>query len=231
MLIHLKNLLSTDEVAHARRLLLADDAPWVDGARSAGGQAVQRKSNRQLAQDSPSAATLRELVLAALRRDPVFFSAALPRRIFNPLFNRYEGVANHYGQHVDGAVLHSQTSGEWVRSDLSCTVFLTEPDDYDGGELVVHGAPGEAAQRIKLPAGDAILYPGTSVHEVTPVTRGERLASFLWIESMVRSGEQRRLLFEMDMALLALRQRHGESPEATRLTGVYHNLLRQWAST
>lgn len=229
MLIHLKNLLSTDEVAHARRLLLADDAPWVDGARSAGGQAVQRKSNRQLAQDSPSAATLRELVLAALRRDPVFFSAALPRRIFNPLFNRYEGVANHYGQHVDGAVLHSQTSGEWVRSDLSCTVFLTEPDDYDGGELVVHDTFGQ--QAVKLPAGDAVLYPGTSVHEVRPVTRGARIASFLWIESMVRGQEQRRLLFEMDMALLALRQRHGETDEAIRLTGTYHNLLRMWAST
>lgn len=229
MLIHLKNLLSADEVAHARRLLLADDAPWVDGARSAGGQAVQRKSNRQLAQDSPSAATLRELVLAALRRDPVFFSAALPRRIFNPLFNRYEGAANHYGQHVDGAVLHSQTSGEWVRSDLSCTVFLTEPDDYDGGELVVHDTFGQ--QAVKLPAGDAVLYPGTSVHEVRPVTRGARIASFLWIESMVRGQEQRRLLFEMDMALLALRQRHGETDEAIRLTGTYHNLLRMWAST
>ena len=229
MLIHLKNLLSTDEVAHARRLLLADDAPWVDGARSAGGQAVQRKSNRQLAQDSPSAATLRELVLAALRRDPVFFSAALPRRIFNPLFNRYEGAANHYGQHVDGAVMHSQTTGEWVRSDVSCTVFLAEPDDYDGGELVVHDTYGQ--QAVKLPAGDAVLYPGSSVHEVRPVTRGARIASFLWIESMVRGQEQRRLLFEMDMALLALRQRHGETDEAIRLTGTYHNLLRMWAST
>lgn len=229
MLIHLKNLLTADEVAQARRLLLADDAPWVDGARSAGGQAVQRKSNRQLAQDSASAATLRELILAALRRDPVFFSAALPRKIFNPLFNRYEGAANHYGQHVDGAVMHSQTTGEWVRSDVSCTVFLAEPDDYDGGELVVHDTYGQ--QAVKLPAGDAVLYPGTSVHEVRPVTRGARIASFLWIESMVRGQEQRRLLFEMDMALLALRQRHGETDEAIRLTGTYHNLLRMWAST
>ena len=229
MLIHLKNLLTADEVAQARRLLLADDAPWVDGARSAGGQAVQRKSNRQLAQDSASAATLRELILAALRRDPVFFSAALPRKIFNPLFNRYEGAANHYGQHVDGAVMHSQTTGEWVRSDVSCTVFLAEPDDYDGGELVVHDTYGQ--QAVKLPAGDAVLYPGSSVHEVRPVTRGARIASFLWIESMVRGQEQRRLLFEMDMALLALRQRHGETDEAIRLTGTYHNLLRMWAST
>jgi len=229
MLIHLKNLLTADELAQARGLLLARDAPWVDGARSAGGQAATRKSNRQLAQDSASAATLRELILAALRRDPVFFSAALPRKIFNPLFNRYEGAANHYGQHVDGAVMHSQTTGEWVRSDVSCTVFLAEPDDYDGGELVVHDTYGQ--QAVKLPAGDAVLYPGSSVHEVRPVTRGARIASFLWIESMVRGQEQRRLLFEMDMALLALRQRHGETDEAIRLTGAYHNLLRMWAST
>ena len=229
MLIHLKNLLTADEVAQARGLLLAADAPWVDGSRSAGGQAATRKSNRQLAQGSASAATLRELILAALRRDPVFFSAALPRKIFNPLFNRYEGGANHYGQHVDGAVMHSQTTGEWVRSDVSCTVFLAEPDDYDGGELVVHDTYGQ--QAVKLPAGDAVLYPGTSVHEVRPVTRGARVASFLWIESMVRGQEQRRLLFEMDMALLALRKTQGESAEATRLTGVYHNLLRMWAST
>ena len=229
MLIHLKNLLTADEVAQARGLLLAADAPWVDGARSAGGQAATRKSNRQLAQDSASAATLRELILAALRRDPVFFSAALPRKIFNPLFNRYEGEANHYGAHVDGAVLHSRADDQWVRTDVSCTVFFSHPDEYDGGELRVYDTYGE--QRVKLPAGDAVLYPGTSVHEVRPVTRGARLASFLWIESMVRSDEQRRLLFEMDMALLALRKQHGESAEATRLTGVYHNLLRLWAST
>ncbi|HMN21246.1 MAG TPA: Fe2+-dependent dioxygenase [Ottowia sp.] len=229
MLIHLKNLLTPDEVAQARALLLADDAPWTEGARSAGGQAATRKNNQQLAQDSASAATLRELILAALRRDPVFFSAALPRRIFNPLFNRYEGASNHYGQHVDGAVLHSQATGEWVRSDLSCTVFLADPDEYDGGELVVHDTFGP--QAVKLPAGDAVLYPGSSVHEVRPVTRGARIASFLWIESMVRGQEQRRLLFEMDMALLKLRQRHGETDEAIRLTGTYHNLLRMWAST
>lgn len=229
MLIHLKNLLTADEVAQARGLLLAEDAPWVEGVRSAGSQAATRKHNRQLAQDSASAATLRALILAALRRDPVFFSAALPRKIFNPLFNRYEGDANHYGQHVDGAVLHSQATGEWVRSDLSCTVFLSDPQDYDGGELVVHDTYG--LQAVKLPAGDAVLYPGSSVHEVRPVTRGARIASFLWIESMVRGQEQRRLLFEMDMALLALRQRHGETDEAIGLTGTYHNLLRMWAST
>lgn len=229
MLIHLKNLLTAEELAQGRALLMAPDAPWIDGRSSAGEQAVAVKANQQLAQDSDSAATLRALVLGALKRDPVLFSAALPRRIFNPLFNRYGDDANHYGAHVDGAVLHSRATGEWVRTDVSCTVFFSQPDEYEGGELLVHDTYG--AQRVKLPAGDAVLYPGTSVHEVLPVTRGARLASFLWIESMVRSDEQRRLLFDMDMALLALRQRHGESAEATRLTGVYHNLLRQWAST
>ncbi|WOP14873.1 Fe2+-dependent dioxygenase [Ottowia sp. SB7-C50] len=229
MLLHLKNLLNKSELAQARGLLLAADAPWTDGRRSAGAQAVQVKHNQQMAQDSASAATLRALVLGALQRDALLFSAALPRKIFNPLFNRYGGDANHYGAHVDGAVLHSRASDEWVRTDLSCTVFLNAPDEYEGGELVIHDTFGP--QRVKLPAGDAVLYPGTSVHEVLPVTRGVRIASFLWIESMVRSEEQRRLLFEMDMALLALRQREGESAEATRLTGVYHNLLRMWART
>lgn len=229
MLLHLKNLLTPDELTRGRALLMADDAPWIDGRRSAGDQAVLAKNNQQLAQDSPSAATLRALVLGALRRDALLFSAALPKKIFNPLFNRYAGEANHYGAHVDGAVLHSRADTQWVRTDVSCTVFFSQPDEYEGGELLVHDTYGE--QRIKLPAGDAVLYPGTSVHEVLPVTGGVRLASFLWIESMVRSDERRRLLFDMDMALLALRQRHGESAEATRLTGVYHNLLRQWADT
>ena len=229
MLLHLKNLLTPEELAQGRALLLAGDAPWTDGRRSAGAQAVQVKHNQQLAQDSASAATLRALVLGALRRDPLLFSAALPRKIFNPLFNRYSGATNHYGAHVDGAVLHSRADDQWVRTDVSCTLFFSHPDEYDGGELLVHDTYGE--QRVKLPAGDAVLYPGTSVHEVLPVTRGARIAGFLWIESMVRADEQRRLLFDMDMALLALRQRDGESAEATKLTGVYHNLLRQWAST
>ena len=229
MLIHLKNVLSADELARGRALLLADQAPWIDGRRSAGAQAVQQKSNEQLAQDSDVANQLRQLVLGAVRRDVLLFSAALPRRFFNPLFNRYSGESNHYGNHIDGAVLHSRADDAWVRTDVSCTLFFSQPDEYDGGELVVQDTYGE--QRVKLPAGDAVLYPGTSLHQVTPVTRGARIASFFWIESMVRSDEQRRLLFDMDMALLALRQRDGDSAEATRLTGTYHNLLRMWAST
>lgn len=228
MLLHLKQLLTPDEVRTAQALL-GDDAPWMDGRSSAGAQAVTQKNNQQLAQDSAASRQLQALVLAALQRDALFFSATLPRKIFNPLFNRYSGAANFYGAHVDGAVLHSSASGEWVRSDISCTVFLADPGSYDGGELTIHDSYGE--QRVKLPAGDAVIYPGTSVHRVAPVTRGARIASFFWIESMVRHDEQRRLLFDLDMNLLKLRQQHGESPETTALTGVYHNLLRQWAST
>lgn len=229
MLLHLKNLLRPDEVATARSLL-AEDAPWVDGRSSAGGQAALRKNNEQLAQDSPQAAQLRELVLAAVQRDPVFLAAALPRRIFNPMFNRYRGGSNRYGAHIDGAVLQSRQPAQWVRTDLSCTLFLADPGDYDGGELVIHEPQG--AQRVKLPAGDLVLYPGSTLHEVTPVTRGARIASFFWVESMVRGPEQRRLLFEMDMALVRLRARVDEdAAELVQLTGTYHNLLRMWADT
>jgi PKHD-type hydroxylase len=228
MLLHLKKVLAPEELARARALL-ASGAPWIDGRSSAGAQAVARKNNEQLAQDSAEAAQLRELVLSALQRDPLFFSAALPRKIFNPLFNRYGGDSNHYGAHIDGAVLHSRHPAQWVRTDLSCTLFLAGPDEYDGGELVVREPQGE--RRFKLPAGDLLLYPGTTLHEVTPVTRGARLASFFWVESMVRSGEQRQLLFEMDMALLQLRGRAGDDPALVQLTGAYHNLLRMWADT
>lgn len=229
MLLHLKNILSPAECRHARRLLTAPGAPWIDGRSSAGGQAVTQKNNQQLAQDSPVAQELQDLVLAAVQRDPMFFSATLPRKIFNPLFNRYGGSTNTYGPHVDGAVLHSRADQQWVRTDISCTLFLSDPDEYDGGELTVSDTYG--TRGVKLPAGDLVIYPGTSVHQVTPVTRGTRIASFFWIESMVRGNEQRRLLYELDMNLLALRQRHGESAETTALTGTYHNLLRMWAST
>lgn len=229
MLLHLKNILRPDEVAAARALLGAD-APWVDGRSSAGSQAAGRKNNEQLAADSAPAEQLRALVLAAIQRDPAFFSAALPRKIFNPLFNRYSGSSNHYGAHIDNAVLHSRHPPQWVRTDISCTLFLSDPADYDGGELVIQEPQGE--RRVKLPAGDLVLYPGSTLHQVTPVTRGERLASFFWIESMVRGAEQRRLLFEMDMALVKLRARAGEAdPAIVQLTGTYHNLLRLWADT
>ena len=227
MFLHLKNLLTPDEVQHARTLLVPS-APWLDGRSSAGAQAVHQKNNQQLSQTSPQAAQLQAVVLAALQRDALFFSAALPRKIFNPLFNRYSGSANAYGAHVDGAVVRSQSTQEWVRSDISCTVFLSEPHEYEGGELIITQPGGDP--RVKLPAGDAILYPGSTVHQVAPVTSGARMASFFWVQSMVRRTEQRELLFAMDMDLLRLRASVGErDPAVIGLTGIYHNLLRMWA--
>lgn len=227
MFLHVPKLLTPDELNRARALL--DHSPhWSDGATSAGAQAVHQKNNQQLAQDSDASRELQDLVLAALKRDPLFFSAALPKRIFNPLFNRYSGASNFYGEHVDGAVLHSRATQQWVRSDISCTLFFSEPTEYEGGELVMREHFGE--KKIKLAAGDMILYPGSTVHQVMPVTRGTRLASFFWVESMVRSTEHRQMLFDMDMQLLRLRQQVGEqNPSIIGLTGTYHNLLRLWA--
>lgn len=226
MLLHLKDVLTPEELRHARQVLEA--AAWTDGRATAGAQALAVKNNQQLPQDSQASRELQAMVRAALNRHAIFFSAALPKKIFGPLFNRYGGETNHYGNHVDGAVLHSRLTGERVRSDVSCTLFLSEPDEYEGGELVVEDSYG--SRRVKLPAGHALLYPATSVHRVEPVTRGCRMASFFWVESMVRGAEQRRLLFDLDMNLLRLRQRLGETPETVALTGVYHNLLRQWAT-
>lgn len=228
MLLQLPQILSQEEVRTVRARL-ADESLWIDGRTSAGPQAVGVKRNEQLSQDSTVSRELQAQVLAAVQRSPLFFSAALPRRFFNPLFNRYRPDFPAYGAHIDGAVLHSRRTQEWVRSDVSCTLFLSEPDEYDGGELTIHDTYGQ--QRVKLPAGHAVIYPSSSLHEVTPVTRGARIASFFWIESMVRSDEQRRLLYDLDMNLLGLRQRHGETAETTALTGTYHNLLRMWAST
>ena len=228
MLLPLKNLLTPQELQTAQSLL-GEDAPWIDGRSSAGAQALTQKNNQQLLQSSAAAHSLQDLILKALQRDPLFFSAALPRKIYNPLFNRYGGESNFYGPHVDGAVLRSASTQEWVRTDVSCTVFLSDPADYEGGELLVQDTYG--SRGVKLAAGDAVLYPGTSVHQVTPVTSGVRVASFFWIESMVRSDEQRRILFDLDMNLIKLRTQLGETDETTALTGVYHNLLRQWANT
>jgi PKHD-type hydroxylase len=218
-------LLSEEDLRQARGLLAG--AAWADGRASAGPQAVQVKNNQQLDPNGDAARALRQIVLHALDRSPRFLAAALPRRVFPPHFNRYGGAANHYGGHVDGAVRFLE-NGTRVRTDLSCTVFLGEPHEYDGGELVIHEPGG--ARGVKLGAGQAVLYPGTSVHEVRPVTRGHRLASFFWVESMVRSHEQRKLLLELDDALTLLRE-GGETPATVALTGTYHNLLRMWADT
>ena len=230
MLLTLPDILSADDLAQAKALLAS--APWTDGRESAGPQARAVKNNHQLAHDSEAAQAIRHLVLNGLNRSALFFSAALPLRIFTPRVNRYAGASNHYGDHVDNAIRLKnlgQGQTEYVRTDVSCTVFLNDPTHYDGGELTVSDTYG--SRGVKLPAGHAVLYPGTSLHQVTPVTRGERLACFFWVQSMVRSDEQRRLLYELDMNLLALRQQHGETAETTALTGTYHNLLRMWAET
>ncbi len=226
MILALPDLLSPHEVQSARQLLA--DAPRGDGRDSAGPQARAVKNNEQLPHDCEAASRIRALVLAALARSPAFFTAALPKKIFTPRVNRYRGESNAYGHHIDNAI-RLLPDGDRVRTDLSCTVFLSDPDAYDGGELTVADTYG--TRGIKLPAGHAVLYPGTSLHQVTPVTRGERLACFFWVQSLVRSDEQRRLLYELDINLLSLRQRHGESAETTALTGTYHNLLRLWADT
>ena len=227
MLLNIPEVITQDEVRHARELLKT--APWTDGRASAGVQARQVKNNEQLPLDCDAAKQIRAMVLRGLDRHAIFFSAALPKRVFTPRINRYGGEANTYGNHVDNAIRFAPDTGLRVRTDISCTVFLADPDEYEGGELVVQDTFGE--QRVKLRAGDMVLYPGTSVHKVEPVTRGYRLACFFWIESMVRSDEQRRLLYELDMNLLQLRKEHGEGPSTTALTGTYHNLLRMWADT
>lgn len=236
MLLRIHQALLPDELAQVRQLILTAD--WTHGRATAGSQSAAVKNNRQLPEELPAARQARHLVSTALARNPVFVTGALPKSVYPPLFNRYGGETNAFGDHIDNAVRTHAATACHVRTDISCTLFLSDPASYDGGELVVQDTYGE--QRIKLEAGDLVMYPGTSVHRVEAVTRGERLASFFWIESMVRHDAQRRLLYEMDMAITALRQKElertahssvpaAESPEAVRLTGCYHNLLRMWA--
>jgi len=230
MLLQIPQVLTPEELAQLRRLLTAAD--WADGRITAGSQSGAVKNNQQLPEHLPAAQQARQIVSVALARNPMFVTGALPRTVYPPLFNRYSGRSNAFGNHIDNAVRTHAATAHHVRTDISCTLFLSEPASYEGGELVVQDTYGE--QRIKFNAGDLVMYPGTSVHRVEPVTRGERLASFFWIESMVRHDAQRRLLFDMDMAILALRQKvapgQGDSDEIVKLTGCYHNLLRMWAS-
>ncbi|MGF6528685.1 Fe2+-dependent dioxygenase [Variovorax sp. PvP013] len=225
MLVHIQGLLQADEVRQARQIL--DGAPWQDGRLTAGEQSARAKRNEQLREDCEETRAAQRLLLAGLERHALFFSAALPKQISPPLFNRYGGSANSFGNHVDSAVRFLRDGSGRVRTDISCTVFLSPPESYDGGELVIEDTFGE--KRVKLEAGDMVLYPGTSVHRVLPVTRGQRVASYFWIQSMVRSDEQRRLLFDMDNHLRDLRSRLGETdPACIGLTSTYHNLLRMW---
>ena len=226
MLLKIPGVLSSQQVAQFRDVL--QHAEWTDGNVTAGYQSSQAKNNLQLPQDSEAARVLGDAVLQALAQSPLFMSAALPLKILPPLFNCYQG-GQSFGIHVDNAIRQVPGTPVKVRTDLSMTLFLAEPDEYDGGELVIEDTYG--AQRIKLPAGDMVLYPSTSLHKVTPVTRGRRLASFFWLQSMVASDEKRTLLFDMDMAIQRLRSQLADSAEIVQLTGVYHNLLRQWAQT
>ena len=225
MLLHVPAVLTPAQVAEMRTAL--DAAEWTDGRQTVGVQGAQVKRNLQLPEASPLRADLGRQILAALSRNPLFFAAALPLRTLPPRFNRYQG-GGEYGFHVDGAVMRADGEMQ-VRSDLSCTLFLSGPDEYEGGELVISDTYGEHG--VKLQAGDLILYPSSSLHRVTPVTRGARVAAFFWIQSMVRDGEQRRMLFEMDTAIEALRRSQADNAAVLQLTGVYHNLLRRWAET
>jgi PKHD-type hydroxylase len=224
MLLPIPDLLTAPQVLDARKIL--DAAEWVDGRVTAGHQSTRAKDNVQLPEGSHAARELRELVLGALGQSPLFISAALPLQVFPPLFNRYSG-GQSFGTHVDNAIRQVTGTGQRIRTDLSATLFFTNPDEYEGGELVVEDTYG--AQSIKLPAGHLILYPASSLHHVRPVTRGARLASFFWIQSMVRDDGRRTILFDLDVAIQRLNADHPDHPSAVQLTGVYHNLLRQWA--
>ncbi|MCG4452011.1 Fe2+-dependent dioxygenase [Pseudomonas sp. MMS21-TM103] len=225
MMVRIPQVLSPAQVAECRQLL--QQAQWVDGKETAGFQSAMAKDNLQLPQDSPEARAMGELILAALERNPLFIAAALPSKVFPPLFNCYQG-GQSFGLHVDNAVREDRASGLKVRTDLSATLFFTNPDEYDGGELLVEDTYG--AHSVKLPAGDLILYPATSLHRVNPVTRGARVCSFFWLQSMVRDDGQRSLLFDLDSSIQQLNRELGAGhASSVQLTGVYHNLLRRWA--
>ncbi|MBD8871985.1 Fe2+-dependent dioxygenase [Rhodanobacter sp. DHB23] len=225
MLLHIPDILDSAQVAQLRQAL--DGADWTDGRETVGAQGAQVKRNMQLPDASPLRRQLGETTLAALAKHPLYHSATLPLRTLPPRFNRYEG-GGEYGMHVDGSVM-ALPNGEQLRSDISCTLFLSEPDEYDGGELVVSDTYGE--HEVKLPAGDAIIYPSSSLHRVQPVTRGARVAAFFWVQSLVRDDGRRRLLFELDAAIQRLLATHADRDAVLQLTGTYHNLLRQWAES
>jgi PKHD-type hydroxylase len=216
--------LSADQVAHCREVM--NRANWVDGRVTAGYQSAVVKNNRQLAENSREARELGDMVVGALERNPIFITAALPLRVFPPLFNRYEG-GEYFGAHLDNALRQVPGTPYRIRTDISATLFLSRPEEYDGGELVIDDVYGSHA--VKLPAGDMVVYPGTSLHHVTPVTRGVRLASFFWVQSMVRDDGQRTLLFDLDMAINKVTQALPNHASVVELTNCYHNLLRRFA--
>jgi PKHD-type hydroxylase len=229
MLVRIPNLLSAEHVMHLRGVLAGTD--WVDGKATAGAQSRDAKNNLQVPEDAPAARALGEIILGALGQSEAFMSAALALRVFPPLFNRYDPGMD-FGTHIDNAIRFVKPSlgtggAIRVRTDMSATLFLTDPADYDGGELVVEDTFG--THQVKLPAGDLVLYSATSRHHITPVTRGSRWSSFFWVQSMVRDEAARSMLFELDTAIRGLRKQLGDSEQVVSLTGLYHNLVRRWA--
>jgi len=227
MLITIDNVLTPEELSTARELLARSN--WSSGQLTAGLQAARAKNNEQLAENAEHLPALRRLVLQALNRNATFFTAALPLKILPPFFNRYSGDSNYYGFHTDNAMRQMPDGSGYVRADVSATLFFSEPDDYEGGLLTIEDTFGKHG--LKLKAGSMVVYPSTSIHEVAPVTQGERVSCFMFMQSMVRDPGQRRMLYDMDMALLDLREAHGDSDPVVRLTGCYHNLLRRWADS
>lgn len=224
MILTIPDVLNADQVKHARKVM--DKAEWVDGKVTAGYQSARAKNNMQIPENHPAARELGEMILGALGKNLQFLAAALPLRVFPPLFNRYEG-GQAFGTHVDNAVRQIPGTPHRIRTDLSATLFLCEPDEYEGGELTIEDTYG--VQSIKLPAGHLILYPATSLHHVTPVTQGARIASFFWIQSMVREDAKRTVLYDLDLGIQHISRDFPDHPSAVQLTGVYNNLLRQWA--
>ncbi|HEX2061397.1 MAG TPA: Fe2+-dependent dioxygenase [Thermoanaerobaculia bacterium] len=224
MLLQIPNVLTKPQVREVRALI--DAAEWVDGRVTAGHQSARAKDNEQVPESHPAARQAGELIVSALARSPLFRSAALPLHVFPPLFNRYAG-GQSFGSHVDNAIRQVTGTAHQLRTDLSATLFLSEPGDYDGGELVIEDTFG--VQSVKLEAGNMILYPASSLHQVRPVTRGARVSSFFWIQSMVRDDGERTLLFDLDLAIQRLGSEQPAHPSVLQLTGVYHNLLRRWA--
>lgn len=224
MLLQIPDLIDAEQVAHARRML--DTAEWVDGRVTAGHQSAQAKDNLQIREDDPIARQLGEMILAALQRSSLFISAALPLRVFPPLFNLYRG-GQSFGNHVDNAIRRVSGTGMAIRTDLSATLFLADPDEYKGGELLIEDTYG--VHSVKLPAGHMVVYPSSSLHNVQPVTSGARVAAFFWVQSMVRDDGERTLLFDLDTAIQRLTVDLPDHPAALQLTAVYHNLLRRWA--
>ncbi|MCH7309059.1 Fe2+-dependent dioxygenase [Acinetobacter sp. NIPH 1852] len=226
MMLHIPELLNKQQVTELRQQMKQPEL-WVNGAQSAGVQAQQTKNNLQVDIQSDLYPSISQYVLTALQQNLLLRSAALPQHILVPMFNCYQHQGN-YGNHVDSAIQYSSQTGTAIRTDVSITVFLSEPDEYEGGELIVEDTYG--SHEVKLDAGDAILYPSTSLHRVEPVTQGSRIAAFTWIQSMVRDDWQRSMLFNLDMTILKLRQQLGDAEEVVALTHHYHNLLRQWGT-